>query len=551
MNEYPSFEIKTYDYMSPKYSEWTFSSDYHFLYILENGQKAYIGETQDIIKRSREHKKHNDYCHQFHFQRIHVITSKAFEGTPAKHYERLLIALMTADNLFQITNKDPGQKTHYQRKNMFELGFDRMWLQLEEVGLVRHREFQCVVNDAIFKYSPYNCLNQGQYLAMSSVVNAIVSRETMAQRQGYLNRPILIEGDAGTGKTVVASSLFHYFKSEQRFQQFSVGLVYANPATRDEMKNVLGAIDAEYKKDIISPVEVTKKHYDILICDEAHRLRRNKNLGMYVTHFRTGNTCLNLDDSCDELDWILTNSDYLILLYDKKQIVAASDIPSESFFGRVEASNRGIRPVLLEDQMRIRAGERYVPYIYNILHQTASATERFQNYEFKMFTSFHTMVELLNKRENQYGLCRLCGGYGWKWISKDSPKTPDISMDGVDVWWNGQTGGWLKNLEAKAQMGSIYSLPGLDLNYAAVVIGPELYFDRQTHQIKVDRKRFFDNKVKRGVTDDELIGYVLNTYGVLMTRGIHGTYVYVCDDALRQYLETYIPSDTQENSLRS
>ena len=48
--------------------------------------------------------------------------------------------------------------------------------------------------------------------------------------------------------------------------------------------------------------------------------------------------------------------------------------------------------------------------------------------------------------------------------------------------------------------------------------------------------------MKTGGSDEELREYVLNTYAVLLTRGIYGTYVYVCDEALREYLQQYIPS---------
>ncbi|MEO7007301.1 MAG: DNA/RNA helicase domain-containing protein [Terrimesophilobacter sp.] len=34
-----------------------------------------------------------------------------------------------------------------------------------------------------------------------------------------------------------------------------------------------------------------------------------------------------------------------------------------------------------------------------------------------------------------------------------------------------------------------------------------------------------------------------NIYRVLLTRGICGTYVYVCDPGLRDYLREFIPSD--------
>ena len=39
---------------------------------------------------------------------------------------------------------------------------------------------------------------------------------------------------------------------------------------------------------------------------------------------------------------------------------------------------------------------------------------------------------------------------------------------------------------------------------------------------------------------EELLEYITNVYYVLMTRGIKGTYLYVCDHDLREYLSQYI-----------
>ena len=89
-----SFEITTYDYASPDYGKWTFPHDFHYVYILENGRDAYVGETNDIIERSKEHHRKDDWCYRFHFKRIHVITGEDIEETPAKHFEKLLIKLM-------------------------------------------------------------------------------------------------------------------------------------------------------------------------------------------------------------------------------------------------------------------------------------------------------------------------------------------------------------------------------------------------------------------------------------------------------------------------
>ena len=39
---------------------------------------------------------------------------------------------------------------------------------------------------------------------------------------------------------------------------------------------------------------------------------------------------------------------------------------------------------------------------------------------------------------------------------------------------------------------------------------------------------------------DELLEYIKDIYYVLLSRGIKGTYVYVCNDELREYMENYI-----------
>lgn len=54
--------------------------------------------------------------------------------------------------------------------------------------------------------------------------------------------------------------------------------------------------------------------------------------------------------------------------------------------------------------------------------------------------------------------------------------------------------GWLRNPNAKQEMGSIYSLPGLDLNYAAVVIGPDLYYDTKAEKLELIENTFLTIK---------------------------------------------------------
>ena len=51
---------------------------------------------------------------------------------------------------------------------------------------------------------------------------------------------------------------------------------------------------------------------------------------------------------------------------------------------------------------------------------------------------------------------------------------------------------------------------------------------------------------RRGITftDDDILRLVRNIYAVLLTRGMLGTYVYVCDKALRERLRTFFSGNT-------
>jgi DUF2075 family protein len=76
-----------------------------------------------------------------------------------------------------------------------------------------------------------------------------------------------------------------------------------------------------------------------------------------------------------------------------------------------------------------------------------------------------------------------------------------------------------------------------------VIIGGDLRYDELTRQVVVDRDAYRDKKgkenlaqLRRPTTDNDLLALVQNIYGVLLTRGILGTYVYVCDPGLRAYV---------------
>ena len=72
------------------------------------------------------------------------------------------------------------------------------------------------------------------------------------------------------------------------------------------------------------------------------------------------------------------------------------------------------------------------------------------------------------------------------------------------------------------------------------MLGKDIGYDKAAGKIIVRPECCFDKNGKHTANYEELLGYITNVYYVLMTRGIKGTYLYVCDDELREYLSQYM-----------
>ena len=171
------------------------------------------------------------------------------------------------------------------------------------------------------------------------------------------------------------------------------------------------------------------------------------------------------------------------------------------------------------------------------------------------------MVETIKEKDKEYGLCRNVAGYAWAWKSKGT-KLPlhitqkdvnnivsngiyDIEIDGYKYIWNTKTKDWINSQNSVNEIGSIHTIQGFDLNYVGIIIGNELKYDNKDHKFIVDRTNYYDTKGKSATDDKELLQYILNIYCTMCTRGMLGTYLYICDDGLRAYLKKYI--DVKEN----
>lgn len=245
----------------------------------------------------------------------------------------------------------------------------------------------------------------------------------------------------------------------------------------------------------------------------------------------------------DQLDWIRSRSRHQILLLDPLQSVATADLPAERVRELTRKARETQRLYTLRSQMRISSEEDYVGHVRDILAVRDPTPKAFHDYDLRIFDDFDEMHAAIAEKERRFGLSRLVAGYAWRWVSKKHPEIPDIRLGTHELFWNRTDKDWISSPTSGEEVGSIHTVQGYDLNYAGVIFGPDLSFDPDQRKFVFNRASFYDlramrNNGKLGVkfSDEEILQYVLNVYGVLLTRGMRGTFIYAVDPGVREYL---------------
>lgn len=519
------FKVIEGDFKNNEYSDEEYLDNWPMLYILENGKQAYIGESNHVKTRMMQHSSARE---KKIFDKVHFIYSKIFNQSVTFDYESKLIQYIVADDLFEVTNKNAGiaDKQYYQKKE-YDEKFETLWRKLQKEKLVKH-SLEEIENSDLFKYSPYKELNDSQRKAVEDILVQL--------KEGTVNR-VVVNGMPGSGKTIVAVYLMKYLADSEEYADKQIGFVVPQTSLRKTMKSIFKSIYGLSPKQVLSPSDVTKKKYDILLVDEAHRLHQYKNIS-YMGTFKQNCEKLGLTTEADELDWILKQSDQAVLFYDNMQVVGPSGINFERFYKKMEDAfnNRMIAYFTLLTQMRVQGGNDYIDQVKSLLTGKCEEVFSSEKYDFKLYTDFLKFEKSMYEKERECGLSRMLAGYAWEWISKNDQSKRDIEIQGIKRMWNHCTEGWVHTSKAIDEVGCIHSIQGYDLNYAFVILGKDIGYDKVEKKIIVHPEYYFDKNGKRTATYDELLEYITNVYYVLMTRGIRGTYLYVCDDGLREYM---------------
>ncbi len=528
------------------------------VYVLSNERKqtAYIGETVNTVARMGAHLKNNE---KSQLTAVHLLSSSKFTKSATLDIESNLIKYMAADQQFKLINGNLGLTEHnyYKRAELRADIFPEVWNKLMAEGLVKH-SIQHLDNSDLFKYSPYKSLSYDQRQGLIAILEGLLNNSA---------KNLIIEGGAGTGKSVLAIFLFKLMQAEDsqfNFKEFSadedevinlitslkkkfpspkMALVVPMSSFRKTVKKAFSNVVGLNAKMVVGPAEIAKQKFDIILVDESHRLRKRKNLGAYYGAFDKACEKLGLDkDKCSEVDWVKLQSKKAVFFYDENQSIKPSDANELDFHILKTAEDSLVQKLV--SQFRVRGGVDYVNFVDSLLNQRLDSNKVFSHkkYDLKLFDSISEMIVEIESKNAEHGLSRLIAGYAWRWVSNKDKSKFDIEIDDKKLRWNSTNQDWINAANSVKEVGCIHTTQGYDLNYTGIIFGHEIGYDKSKDEIIIHKEHYHDRNGKQSIkNDDQLRTYILNIYKTIMLRGIKGTYIYACDKSLKDYLAKHIP----------
>ena len=151
------YQNQMYTKYKLEFPEEDYLKNWPMIYILENGKKAYIGESNNAKRRMAEHKRNKE---KEIFKKVHFIYSDKFNQSVTFDYEARLIQYIAADELFTVTNENGGlaDKSYYE-KEYYDKDFYKLWRMVQQEGIVK-QSLEEIEQSDLFKYSPFKKLKR-------------------------------------------------------------------------------------------------------------------------------------------------------------------------------------------------------------------------------------------------------------------------------------------------------------------------------------------------------------------------------------------------------
>ena len=371
--------------------------------------------------------------------------------------------------------------------------------------------------------------------------NRIVAEVKKSAKTGE-KAAVIIRGGPGTGKSVIALNVM----GELSRLGHNTHYVTGSKAFTETIRKILGTRGAQQVKFFNSYMAAEVGAIDVMVCDEAHRIRKTSN-NMYTKKDKRSNKT--------QLEELFDASKVAVFFIDDRQVVRPDEIGS-SVLIKEFAQSRGIRlyECDLTAQFRCNGSDAFINWVNHTLQIDVTANpfwEASNPYEFKVFNSPIELENAIHAKVKEGATARMSAGFCWRWSDPDSSGNllDDVVVGDWRRPWDAKPGAgrlakgippaalWAYDPNGIGQVGCVYTAQGFEFDYIGVIIGKDLIYRSDKGWVGV-KEESYDTMVKR--SKDKFVDLVKNTYRVLLTRGMKGCYVYFMDDETRKFFESRI-----------
>ena len=353
----------------------------------------------------------------------------------------------------------------------------------------------------------------------------------------------LVHGGPGTGKSVIAIQLMAQLsKREERNAQYATG----SQALNKTLHKIVGSRAAKQFRYFGSYGEAKHSEVDVLICDEAHRLKKTSKTRFTPKAKQTGKA---------QIQEVIDAAKVAVFFIDDYQVVRPNEVGSSGLIRKAAADNKcELQEYTLEAQFRCAGSDGFVNWINNTLgiEKTANTIwnqEEEKNFEFRIFDSPLALEVAIRQKAADGYAARLTAGFCWRWSQELEPSgmlKKDVVIGDYRRPWNARSGvtglapgiprevHWAHDPRGIDQIGCIYTAQGFEFDYVGVIWGADLVYESSKEAWNGNRNASHD-RVVRG-SRERFVDLVKNTYRVLLSRGLKGCYVYFMDKGTETFI---------------
>lgn len=394
------------------------------------------------------------------------------------------------------------------------------------LGLFSHLR-EVLANDSGF------VLVGGQQEAQLHILGAIQAAQDERRRH-----VIAVTGGPGTGKTVIAARLLADIPRASR----PVPARYLTPSGTLKTQLAYAARDPGSRGLFVNVRNFRgRADREVLLIDEAQRISTR--------------------ELPDPVATLVARTPVAVFFLDERQVIRPYEGVSVERLGEVaHAAGATFTHVDLQTQFRCGGSQYYQAWVDHLLSSKGRPEEwRGNDYDFFVVADPAGLQAWVDDHTANGATARISAGFCWPWPQPRSENTLRNDVDilyvdrrsGVSVrWaypWNSRHAFperdgsivpikefWATDPGGHRQVGCIYTAQGLEYDYSAVIMGPDLVRRGARWE---GRPAESHDPAMRGVGPDDYLPLALNTYRVLMTRGTRGCRLCSTDAETQQYLE--------------